>query len=367
MSLDYIGFYLKNMNDYCHKKEVKTCCDKTPEKKDYFLIITTILIILSYFLHLFLSTTASPFLYLSSFTSAVYSFVNTMAIGIAIGIIFIGLLGQIPREFIIAILGKNNDAGGVIRATFAGVLLDLCSHGILMVGAKLYERGASLGQVMAFLIASPWNSISLTIILWALVGFKWMMVFLITSMIIGVISGLIFDLLVKTKRLPENPNRVSIPDNFKLIPETKSALKEFKFSFTWLKNMLIRGLKDSRMVIRWIFFGIILAASIRTFISLELFQTYFGPTLAGLGLTLIIATILEVCSEGTVPVAADLINRANAPGNSFTFLMAGVATDYTEIMVLREVTGKWIIPLFVPLVTLPQILCFALIFNHIKL
>ena len=34
-----------------------------------------------------------------------------------------------------------------------------------MVGAKLYERGASIGQVMAFLIASPWNSFSLTLTL----------------------------------------------------------------------------------------------------------------------------------------------------------------------------------------------------------
>ena len=288
-----------------------------------------------------------------------------MALGIVIGIVFIGLLGQIPREFIIALLGKKSGFSGVFRATLAGVLLDLCSHGILMVGSKLYERGASLGQVMAFLIASPWNSISLTLILWALIGFKWMMTFLIASMCIGVISGLIFEFLVKSKKLPDNPNRVSIPDDFKLIPETKSALKKFNFSSRWFFKMLIQGLKDSRMVLRWIFLGIILAASIRTFVSLDLFQTYFGPTLVGIGLTLIVATILEVCSEGTVPVAADLLTRANAPGNSFTFLMAGVATDYTEIMVLKETTGKWIIPLFLPLVTLPQILLLGFIFNHI--
>ena len=352
------------MNDCCHKKEVKTCCDEIPEKKDYLLIITSLLIVVFYILHLSSVSIVFDSSYIESFSNSVYSFINTMALGIVIGIVFIGLLGQIPREFIIALLGKNSGIGGVIRATFAGVLLDLCSHGILMVGSKLYERGASLGQVMAFLIASPWNSISLTLILWALIGFKWMMTFLIASMCIGIISGLIFEFLVNTKKLPDNPNRASIPDDFRLIPEAKLALKKFKFSFSWLYKMLIQGIKDSRMVMRWIFFGIILAALIRTFVSLELFQTYFGPTLVGLGLTLLIATILEVCSEGTVPIAADLLTRANAPGNSFTFLMAGVATDYTEIMVLKEVTGKWVIPLFLPLVTLPQILLLGYIFNH---
>jgi hypothetical protein len=71
------------------------------------------------------------------------------------------------------VLGRKEGLGGILRATGAGLLLDLCSHGILLVGMKLYERGASLGQTMAFLIASPWNSISLTIILvgsWALNG-----------------------------------------------------------------------------------------------------------------------------------------------------------------------------------------------------
>ena len=70
-----------------------------------------------------------------------------------------------------------------------------------------------------------------------------------------------------------------------------------------------------------LFLGVILASLIRTFISLDMFQTYFGPSLTGLGLTLIAATIIEVCSEGSVPIAADLLTRANAPGNSFTFLM----------------------------------------------
>jgi hypothetical protein len=353
------------MNDCCHKEASKESCHETGNKPDYLLAMTATLIVLSYLIY-FLPEAISPSThYLQDFASSSVTLGNTMSWGILIGIIFIGLLGQIPREFIIAILGNKNGIGGILRATFAGVLLDLCSHGILMVGSKLYERGASLGQVMAFLIASPWNSISLTLILWSLVGFKWMMTFLLASMVIGVISGLIFEKLVNNKILPANPNRSSLPEGFKFIPEAKSGLKSFNFSFPWLFKMLFQGLKDSRMVLRWIFLGIILASLIRTFVPMDIFQTYFGATLVGLGLTLLVATVLEVCSEGTVPIAADLLTRASAPGNSFTFLMAGVATDYTEIMVLKEVTGRWIIPLFLPLVTLPQILLLGFIFNHI--
>ncbi len=351
----------------CGPKETpKQSCHETGSKRDYLLISTATIIVLSYLIYLLPEAILTSSTYLHAFVSSSVTLGNTMSWGILIGIIFIGLLGQIPRELIIALLGNKNGIKGILRATFAGVLLDLCSHGILMVGAKLYDRGASLGQVMAFLIASPWNSVSLTLILWALIGFKWVVTFLLASMLIGIISGLIFELLVKTKTLPDNPNRISLPEGYKFYPQARKALKNFNFSFSWLYKMLFQGVKDSRMVLRWVFLGIILASIIRTFVSLDIFQTYFGPTLIGLGLTLLVATVLEVCSEGTVPVAADLLTRASAPGNSFTFLMAGVATDYTEIMVLREVTGRWIIPLFLPLVTLPQILLLGFIFNHIN-
>lgn len=118
------------------------------------------------------------------------------------------------------------------------------------------------------------------------------------------------------------------------------------------------------MVIKWILFGTILAGLVRAFIDADNFQTFFGPTLAGLGLTVLVATILEVCSEGSTPVAADILTRAKAPGNSFAFLMTGVSTDYTEIMILKDTTKSWKIALFLPLLTVPQVILISWLINH---
>jgi uncharacterized membrane protein YraQ (UPF0718 family) len=119
------------------------------------------------------------------------------------------------------------------------------------------------------------------------------------------------------------------------------------------------------MVFRWLLFGLVLATAIRAFVPLDTYQTLFGPTIVGLLLTLVAATVIEVCSEGSTPIAADIITRAAAPGNGFTFLMAGVATDYTEIMVLKDLTKSWKIALFLPLVTLPQILVLGWLLNNL--
>jgi len=187
--------------------------NKSKSRFDYLLWGSIGFIVPSYILFLLFSDQMMS-MHLFEFSGSIFELLNTMWWGIAIGIFFVGVLDKIPREFVISALGKKRGLSGILRATTAGVLFDLCSHGILLVGMKLYERGASLGQVMAFLIASPWNSISLTFILWALIGFKWMLCFLVLSLVIAIISGLIFEYLVKNGTLPQNPNAIDLSDDF---------------------------------------------------------------------------------------------------------------------------------------------------------
>lgn len=277
--------------------------------------------------------------------------------------IFVGILGRIPQSFVISALGTGGTWRGLFRATLAGLLLDLCSHGILMIGMQLYRRGASLGQVMAFLIASPWNSLSLTLVLIALIGLPWTLAFILLSATIALISGRIFDQLVSKGRLPHNGQQHDLPKDFKFWQQARTEYKQVRFSFGLISAILWEGIKGSQMVLRWLFFGVVLASAIRTFIDLELYQTLFGPSIMGLGMTLIAATIIEVCSEGSTPIAADLMTRASAPGNSFAFLMTGVATDYTEIMSIKDTTHSWKIALFLPLITVPQVILVGWLLN----
>jgi uncharacterized membrane protein YraQ (UPF0718 family) len=284
--------------------------------------------------------------------------------GLLAGIVAVGVIGRMPQSLVTGLLGRSGSFGGILRAVFAGTLLDLCNHGILMVGAQLYKKGASLGQTLAFLVSSPWNSLSLTLILAALIGWKWMLAFIGLSMVIGVLTGWVAELLVKRGTLPANPNARELPADFRFGPAFKEALRGVRPTAANLKAIALGGLKDSRMILRWIFFGVVLAAAVRAFVPEPLFSQYFGPTLLGLTLTLVATSVIEVCSEGSSPIAADLLTRAGAPGNAFTFLMAGAATDYTEILVLRVTTRSWKATLALPLITVPQVLLVAWLLNR---
>lgn len=337
-------------------------CHTPAGKPDWMFRITGILVGAGVLLHL--SGIFSEHSAIGHFSASVTELLESMWWGVAVGIVFIGILSRIPRDMVMSVLGTRDGLRGIWRATLAGVMLDLCSHGILMVGAKLYERGASIGQVIAFLVASPWNSFSLTLILWSLIGFKWMMTFLLLSMLIGIVSGYAFDVFVKKGVLPGNPNRGKIADDFRFWPEFKKLFASISLKPADILAMLKDGAVESRMVLRWMLLGIVLAALIRVGVPGDAFAYYFGATGLGLLLTMIFATVLEVCSEGSTPIAADILTRAGAVGNSFAFMMTGVSTDYTEVMVLKGVTKSWKIALFLPLVTVPQVTVLAVILNQ---
>jgi uncharacterized membrane protein YraQ (UPF0718 family) len=303
---------------------------------------------------------------LGRFTGAIHEMMNSMFLGVGFGILALGLLSRVPREMVMAVLGSDRGLRGILRATLAGVMFDVCSHGILMVGSKLYERGATIGQTMAFLIASPWNSLSLTFVLISLIGLKWTAAFILLSMAVGISTGLIFDALVARGVLPPNENQPpQVEPGFRFWAEAKARLKNVPWGPRYFFNTLKMGLLESGMVLRWLFLGVIVTGILRVAVTPDaLYEKLFGPSLTGLWVTFIASAVMEVCSEGATPIAADIFRRAHAAGNSFAFLMAGVSTNYTTVLVLKQATKSWKIALFLPLVSVPQILLLAYALNH---
>jgi hypothetical protein len=344
---------------------MSSCCGSQPTQTKGFkfdpifhgslIVIATVLA---------LSFSNAPIPKIDTFSHTIIEFLKTVWWGMLMGAIFVGIMNKIPREYFNHILGSGDKPKDIIKAAIAGVLLDLCSHGILMVGAKLYERGASYAQVLTFLIASPWNSFSLTIILIALIGLKWTLIYIVASMVIAIITGLIVMQLTKSGKLPSNPNKADTDESFSFKENAMRDLKTVNWTPKLFLDIITGSTHELKILVKWLLLGIIIASAIRAFVPLEFFQDWFGPTVIGLFLTLAATTVIEVCSEGSAPIASEIVNNAKAPGNGFTFLMAGVATDYTEMMVLKDTTKSWKLAFILPLLTVPQTILLGLIFNQ---
>lgn len=338
--------------------EVQCCGGK--QRADWLLWGSLLIVGLAYGAHFSGLAPSLPGGGIREFSHGVHQLMTKMWWGIVAGIVAVGVMHQVPREAVIKVMGRSGSVSGIFRAVFAGVALDLCNHGILMVGMKLYERGATLGQVFAFLIASPWNSFSLTLILVALIGLPMTLMFILLSAVIAVCAGLLVEKVIHPPKRETRETPEDVLSWSEVWERTKASFPAPPRLFSVLAR---DGFSESRMVLRWVFFGVVLAALIRALFDPTTFQQWFGPSVSGLLLTLLGATVIEVCSEGSTPIGADLVTRAGAPGNGFVFLMAGAATDYTEIMALKETTGGWTKALLLPAVTVPQILVIGYLVN----
>jgi hypothetical protein len=154
--------------------------------------------------------------------------------------------------------------------------------------------------------------------------------------------------------------------DFSIINDIKRRIKEYKFTaennFKAIKGTLSGSWALTKMVMWWLIIGMLMAAFARGFVPHHLFEQYMGPSILGLLVTLFFATIIEVCSEGSSPLAFEIYNQTGAFGNSFVFLLSGVATDVTEIGLIWHNIGKKA-AIWLPIITVPQVIILGYLFN----
>jgi len=315
--------------------------------------IPSALILISFFIPLFVPFRNSFVLYLKTIWWAVL-------LGLFLG----GLIDYyVPREYISKTLAGRKPHS-ILNAVFLGFLMSACSHGILALSIQLHKKGASNPAVVSFLLASPWANPAITVMLLGFFGLKALFI-IIAALIIAFNTGFIYMFLERRGWIEINKNIVTVPEEFSILKDLRKRAKNYKFSLRDDLRGVIKGaLALSDMVLWWIILGMLIASLAGAYIPVHFFHKFMGPTLPGLAVTLFIATVIEVCSEGSSPLAFEIYRQTGALGNSLTFLMAGVATDYTEIGLLWTNVGRRV-AIWLPVVTVPQIIILGSIANKI--
>ncbi|MBN1871014.1 MAG: permease [Candidatus Omnitrophica bacterium] len=314
---------------------------------------------------LILASYSTPFL--EGFRQNFIMYFKKIWWAVVLGLFIGGVIDYyIPREYISHLLARK-DRKSIIYSVILGFLMSACSHGILALAIQLHKKGASNASVVAFLLASPWANMTLTIMLIGFFGLRGLFI-IVSAVIIAIVTGFIYQLLQEKNLIEENANVVATDQSFSVMRDVKTRLRSYKFSFQSLLEG-VRGVRDGAfaladMVLWWILIGMALASLAAAYIPRELFVNYMGPTFLGLAVTLALATVIEVCSEGSAPLAFEIFRQTGALGNSFVFLMAGVVTDYTEIGLLWHNVGRRV-AIWLPIITVPQVILLGMIANAI--
>ena len=300
--------------------------------------------------------------------SAIYvGYLQKVVIPLLVGLIIGGMIDHfVPREYIIKLMSGPRKRV-ILRSTLLGFLASTCSHGCLALSLELYRKGASIPAVVSFLLASPWASMSLTLILLSLFQVKGVLI-VVGALAIAFVTGLIFQRLALRGLLESNPNTVTVQEGFSVWRDLFGRWRQYPWTGRQLAYDL-RGvaagmLPLGRMTLGWVQLGLVLSSVAGAWVPHHVFERFLGRSVLGLALTLLAATVVEVCSEGTAPLAYELYRHTGALGNAFAFLMGGVVTDYTELGAVWKTIGRRTV-LWILAVTLPLVVAAGLLLNLI--
>jgi len=273
---------------------------------------------------------------------------------VALGLVIGGVIDYfVPDGFVVSLLGQRRPQT-LLYAVLAGVVMSACSHGILALAIQLYKKGASVPAVITFLLASPWANLPMTLLLFGFFGWQ-ALYFIGGAMLIALVTGIAYTVLDRYGRIEGPASTASAQsvswDNVRDFDAARAA-----------RGIAAGAVSLANMVLWWILIGIMAAALIGAYVPEHWFLQFLGPDLSGIIVTLLFATVLEVCSEGTSPIAFEIFNVTGVLGNPFVFLVAGVATDYTEIGLLWTAIGRRT-AIWLPVVTVPQILLLGMLLN----
>lgn len=285
--------------------------------------------------------------------------------------IMAGLLRQFlnPVKFQRAL--GNRGLSAVIKATLSGMLLPICSCGVIPLGLGMYYTGAYLGPTLAFMVATPIINPAAILLAYGLLGPKIATVYLVAGFLVPVLVGMVGNFFSgKEIHAPGMENPVE-PLDFD-VQEDLTILTKISMGFKW-------GLFElGTMVGKYIVFGVALAGVLIVATPHHIIQGYLGnPGMISILGIAVIGSIIYVCAVGHIPFVAALVASGAAPGVAITFLMTGAATNLPELisiykmigkravmiysslvvsssMVIGWLTNKWLLPGFVPFYNLDK-------------
>ncbi len=289
---------------------------------------------------------------------------------LAIGFFLSGLIHEfVPTEWVERHLGGKG-IKPLLYSTLVGIALPICCLGSLPVAVSLHQKGARLGSVLAFLVATPATSITALLVCYALLGIEFTAFIFFAVILLGLVIGLVGNLLrVRPKGFTSQNEQLAVDPVCGMNVEISKAIKtEYggeayyfccphcqqtfesrpkEYLGTYSRNITHR----LKHVFKYAFvdmvkeigpellLGLALAALVAAITPVGKFVgEYFS---GGLGyiFSLIFGLMMYICSTASVPLVHAFISQGMNIGAGMVLLIAGPVTSWGTILVLRKEFG----------------------------
>lgn len=236
-----------------------------------------------------------------------------------------------------------------LMASLFGVVTPFCSCSSVPLFIGFVRGGIPLGVTFSFLITSPLvNEVAIGLFL-GLFGVKITIIYVLSGILLGVVSGLILSrfklerfLTPWVKKVLETAQREE--DVFKA--EKTPFMKRLPIINKEVQNIL-------RGVLPYVVIGIAIGGLMHGYIPDGFFEKYMAKdNLFAVPLATIMAVPMYMNASGILPVVQVLVSKGIPLGTAIAFMMGVVGLSLPEAMLLKKVMTFKLIGVFFGVVTL---------------
>jgi len=258
------------------------------------------------------------------------------------GMIFLISLLQtfIDTQKVRVMVEKRGEGIGNIMASLFGAITPFCSCSSVPLFIGFVQAGIPLGITFSFLITSPLMNEVAFVLLIGLFGWKVALLYLLSGITIGIISGLILGRM-KLERFVEG-------FVYEIKPQSRGQVLEEKL--TW-KERVNRAAENTREIVGkvWLFVmvGIGIGAFIHGFVPQDALTGIMGKgAWWSVPVSVILGIPLYSNAAGIIPIVSAMLSKGASLGTALAFMMSVVGLSLPEAVILKRVLKTPLLVMF---------------------
>lgn len=245
---------------------------------------------------------------------------------LVLGFTVAGLVqSAVARETLSRTLGRDN-ATSLARASLLGAMSSSCSYAASAMSRALFARGASWTNATAFMVASTNLVIELGVVLYVILGWRFLAAQLAGGVIMIVLLGVLTRVVFSRSR--EVALRRDSEREDPSAPEIAASVRSPRSLHETLVEASRYTTGDFTMIRLELLVGFLVAGFLSAHVPALWWSTFFvrghgaWTLLENVLLAPLVASLACVCSVGNIPLAATLWGHGVAFGGVIAFLFA---------------------------------------------
>lgn len=254
-----------------------------------------------------------------------------------------------PIDRIKNFLSRHKLYGGeFVAASAFGAITPFCSCSSVPLFIGFVKGGIPLGVTFAFLITSPLvNEVAIAIFL-GMFGVKTTLVYVISGILLGVISGVVLSKLNLEPLLTDWVRNVW--------KQAKAEQKAFEIEKTTFLQRIPTISKEAFGIVKSVFvyvlLGIAIGAVMHGYVPEGFFEQYIGKDMwYAVPLAVLLGVPMYANAAGIVPLIQVFVAKGIPIGTSLAFMMSVVGLSIPEATLLKKVMSTKLVLIFLGVVT----------------